>query len=80
MRHCKDCEPAQESHFVAYTSVVLGWIDEPFFDLMEMVFKSTAEAISDRISLPFFKLMIFLHLGYFSDNPDAQDTWRMLLG
>jgi len=76
MRHCKDCEPAQESHFVAYTSVVLGWIDEPFFDLMEMIFKNTAEAISDKISLPFFKLMIFLKLGHWSFAPDAKDTWR----
>lgn len=76
MKYCKDCEPAQESHFVAYTSVVLGWFDEPFFDLMEMVFKNTAEAISDKISLPFFKLTIFLRLGYFSDKPDDKDTWR----
>jgi hypothetical protein len=76
MKYCKDCEPAQESHFVAYTSVVLGYIDEPFFELMEMVFKNTAEAISDKISLPFFKLMIFLKLGYYSDKPDAKDTWR----
>jgi D-alanine-D-alanine ligase-like ATP-grasp enzyme len=76
MKYCKDCEPAQESHFVAYTSVVLGYIDEPFFDLMEIFFKNTAEAISDRISLPFFKLMIFFKLGYFSDKPNAKDTWR----
>jgi len=76
MRYCKDCEPAQENHFIAYLSVVLGWIDEPFFDLMEMLFKNTAEAISDRISLPFFKLMIFLRLGYFSDKPGEKDTWR----
>ena len=49
MRHCKDCEPAQESHFVAYMSVILGWIDEPFFDLMEYLFKNTAETISDKM-------------------------------
>ena len=76
MKHCKDCEPAQESHFVAYTSVVLGWVDEPFFDLMEMVFRNTAESISNKISLPFFNLMVFLKLGYFSDKPDAKDSWR----
>ncbi len=61
---------------MAYVSVVLGWIDKPFFDLMEMIFKNTAEAISDRISLPFFKTMVFLRLGHFSDQPDNQDTWR----
>jgi D-alanine-D-alanine ligase-like ATP-grasp enzyme len=76
MKYCKDCEPAQENHFVAYTSVVLGWIDEPFFDLMEMIFKNTAEAISNKISLPFFKLMIFLKLGHWSFAPDTKDTWR----
>ena len=76
MKHCKDCEPAQESHFVAYTSVVLGWIDEPFFNLMEKVFKNTAETISDKITLPFFNLMVFLKLGHFSSKPDEKDTWR----
>src|SRR5450759_348851 len=76
MKYCKDCEPAQESHFIAYTSVVLGSIDEPFFDLMEHLFKNTAEIISDKITLPFFNLMVFLKLGYFSLKPDEKDTWR----
>jgi D-alanine-D-alanine ligase-like ATP-grasp enzyme len=76
MRHCKDCEPAQEVHAIAYLSVVFGMLDQPLFDLMEMIFKNTAEAISNKITLPFFKLMIFLHLGYFSDKPDDKDTWR----
>jgi D-alanine-D-alanine ligase-like ATP-grasp enzyme len=76
MRHCKDCEPAQEIHFIAYLSVVLGWIDEPFFDLMELLFKNTAEKISNKISIPFLKTMVSLKLGYFSDQPDAKDTWR----
>lgn len=76
MKHCKDCEPAQEIHWVAYTSVVLGWIDEPFFSLMERLFKNTAEAVADKITLPFFNLMVFLKLGYFSDKPDDKDTLR----
>ncbi|MEK7081124.1 MAG: hypothetical protein AAB902_01940, partial [Patescibacteria group bacterium] len=76
MKYCKDCEPAQEIHFIAYLSVVLGWIDEPFFDLMELLFKNTAEKISNKISIPFFKTMVFLKLGYFSGLPDNKDTWR----
>jgi cyanophycin synthetase len=76
MKHCKDCEPAQEIHFIAYLSVVLGWLDEPFFDLMELIFKNTAEKISDEITIPFFKTMVFLKLGHFSNRPDAKDTWR----
>lgn len=76
MRHCKDCEPAQEIHWIAYLSVVLGWIDQPFFGFMEMLFKNIAEAVSRRVSIPFFKLMVFLKLGYFSDKPDAKDTLR----
>jgi D-alanine-D-alanine ligase-like ATP-grasp enzyme len=76
MKYCKDCEPAQESHTVAYISVVLGMIDQPFFDFMEMLFKSTAEAISRRVSMPFFKTMVFLKLGHWSDSPDIKDTWR----
>jgi cyanophycin synthetase len=76
MRNCKDCEPAQESHFVAYTSVVLGWIDEPFFNLMERIFKNSADRIADALSLPFFNLMVFLGLGRFSHQPEATDTYR----
>ncbi|MFA6353336.1 MAG: hypothetical protein WCW93_00140 [Candidatus Paceibacterota bacterium] len=76
MKHCKDCEPAQESHLMAYTSVVFDLIDEPFFNLMERLFKNTAETISDKITLPFFNLMVFLKLGYFSLQPDKKDTWR----
>jgi cyanophycin synthetase len=76
MKHCKDCEPAQEIHWVAYTSVVLDYLDEPFFDIMELIFKNTAEKISNKISVPFFKLMVFLHLGYFTDTPNDKDTLR----
>ncbi len=76
MKHCKDCEPAQESHFVAYTSVVMGWIDEPFFNFMEMIFKNSADRIADYLSLPFFNLMVFLKLGRFSYEPEAKDSYR----
>ncbi|MFA6520548.1 MAG: hypothetical protein WCT44_03005 [Candidatus Paceibacterota bacterium] len=76
MRHCKDCEPAQEIHSIAYISVVLGYLDQPLFDLMELLFKNTAEKISNKISIPFFKTMVFLKLGYFTDKPDEKDTWR----
>ncbi|MEK7564438.1 MAG: hypothetical protein AAB510_02620 [Patescibacteria group bacterium] len=76
MSHCKDCEPAQESHFVAYTSVVLGWIDEPFFGLMEKMFKNTAEVMADKLSIPFFETMVFLGLGRYSYRPEKKDTYR----
>ena len=76
MRHCKDCEPAQESHFVAYTSVVLGWIDEPIFSFLDRIFKNAADKLADKITLPFFNLMVFLKLGHWSHNPDEKDTWR----
>lgn len=76
MKHCKDCEPAQEIHWIAYTSVLLGMISQPFFDLLELFFKSTTEAISKRVSLPFFRLMIFLKLGHYSYEPDEKNSWR----
>ncbi len=76
MKHCKDCEPAQENHFIAYSSVVMGWIDEPFFDFMEMIFKNTADKLADFISVPFFNLMVFLHLGYFTYEPNEKDSYR----
>ena len=76
MKHCKDCEPAQEVHFVAYTSVVLGMISEPFFGILELFFKSTAEAISSKISLPFYRLMVFLKLGHYLYEPDDKISWR----
>ncbi len=76
MKYCKDCEPAQEIHWVAYMSVVMSYIGEPFFDFMEMLFKSTAEAISNKSSIPFLKLMVFLGFGHFSEIPDGKDTLR----
>lgn len=76
MKYCKDCEPAQKNHLVAYISVILNWIDEPFSNLMDYLFKNTAEVISNKITMPFFNLMVFLKLGYFSDKPDDKDTWR----
>lgn len=76
MKYCKDCEPAQEVHWVAYMSVVMSYIGEPFFDVMEKLFKSTAEAISRKSSIPFLKLMVFLGFGHFSEIPDSKDSWR----
>ena len=76
MKYCKDCEPAQEIHWVAYLSVVLGYLGQPFFDFMEMLFKSTAEAISYNASIPFLKLMVFLGFGHFSKHSDSKDTLR----
>lgn len=76
MKHCKDCEPAQKIHFIAYLSVVLGYLDQPFFSFMEMIFQNTAEAISNKFSLPFFRLIVILKLGHFTDKPDTKDTWR----
>ena len=76
MKYCKDCEPAQETHWVAYVSVVLGYLGQPFFDMMEKLFKNTAEAISHRGSIPFLKLMVFLGFGHFSERPDSKDSLR----
>lgn len=76
MKHCKDCEPAQKIHWIAYMSVVLGMVSEPFFNFIELFFKNTAEAISKKISFPFYRLMLFLKLGHYSYKPDEKDTWR----
>ena len=76
MKHCKDCEPAQEIHWVAYMSVVLGMVSEPIFGILEILFKNTAEAISKRISFPFYHFTTTLKLGYYSYEPDEHDTWR----
>ena len=76
MRHCKDCEPAQEIHTIAYLSVLFGYLDQPFFYVMEFLFKNTAEAISNKFSIPFFKLMVFLRLGRFTEAPNKKDTLR----
>ncbi len=76
MKHCKDCEPAQEIHWVAYTSVVLGMVSEPFFGILELFFKNTAEAISNSISIPFYRLMVFLKFGHYVYEPDEKDSWR----
>jgi len=76
MIHCKDCEPAQESHIIAYLSVVFGWIDQPFFDFMEKIFKGTADRIADKLTLPFFNAMVTIGIGHFTYRPEEKDTWR----
>jgi len=76
MKYCKDCEPAQEIHWVAYMSVVLGYLGQPFFDIMEILFKSTTEAISSKTSIPFLKLMVFFGFAHFSNQPDSKDNLR----
>ena len=76
MKYCKDCEPAQEIHSVAYLSVVLDYISQPLFNLMEFLFKSTAEAISSKISIPFMETMVFLKLAHFQDKPSEKDSFR----
>jgi D-alanine-D-alanine ligase-like ATP-grasp enzyme len=76
MKYCKDCEPAQESHFVAYTSVVLSSVVDPIFSLLEKVFKNLAEEVGDLITLPFFNVMVFLRLAHWSDEPEEKDSWR----
>jgi hypothetical protein len=76
MKHCKDCEPAQEIHWVAYTSVVLGYLDQPVFEFLDSILKNSAEVLGDLIALPFFNLMVFLRLGRWSYQPDEKDTWR----
>ncbi len=76
MRHCKDCEPAQENHFVAYISVILGYLDEPFLNLMEKIFQNTAENITNKTAMPFLNLMVFLKFGYFTNEINDKDSWR----
>lgn len=76
MKHCKDCEPAQEIHFLAYMSVLIGWLGEPLFYILEGLFKNAGDKISEKISLPFINLMIFLKLGHFSYKTSEQDNLR----
>ncbi|MFH1608465.1 MAG: hypothetical protein ABH951_00395, partial [Patescibacteria group bacterium] len=77
MKHCKDCEPSQVNHFLTYMSVFIEWINQPFFNLIDFLFKNTTEKISKKITIPFFKLMVFLKLGYFSDKPNEKNLWRV---
>jgi len=76
MKFCKDCEPAQEIHWIAYTSVLIGWLSQPLFNTAERLFKNLADKISDKISFPLMKLFIFLRLAHYSNKPDAKDTYR----
>lgn len=76
LKHCKDCEPAQTIHIVAYLSVVFGLLNKPFLAFMEMCFKRLADWISDVLTMPFFNTMIFLKLAHWVDEPNAKDTYR----
>jgi D-alanine-D-alanine ligase-like ATP-grasp enzyme len=57
-------------------SVVIGWFDKPLLDLLELFFKNTAEKISRKITLPFYRLTVFLRLGYFTYKPTEKDSYR----
>jgi cyanophycin synthetase len=57
-------------------SVLLEMLSRPFFSFLELFFRNTAEAISQKISFPFYQLMVFLGLGHYSYQPDAKDSWR----
>ncbi|MFA5936793.1 MAG: hypothetical protein WC822_02850 [Candidatus Paceibacterota bacterium] len=76
LKHCKDCEPAQEIHWLAYTSVVMNYVSQPFLDFMEFFFKRITEILLNIVSTPFLRLMVFLRLGYFADKADEKDTLR----
>ena len=76
MKHCKDCEPSQHNHLIAYTAVVVGFVEEPFFNLMHGIFKGTTDRLGDFISLNFFNSMVFLRLGRFVYEPSDKDSWR----
>jgi D-alanine-D-alanine ligase-like ATP-grasp enzyme len=76
MKHCKDCEPAQEIHWVAYSSVVLGWISEPFFDFAEKCFGRLAKVLLNLSPIPFFKFMNACGLAHFTYRPSEEDNLR----
>ncbi|MEK7588374.1 MAG: hypothetical protein AAB438_00995 [Patescibacteria group bacterium] len=76
MKHCKDCEPAQQSHFFAYYSVVLGILNEPFLNFMESIFGHVAERISQTLGTNFIKLMVFLRLGHYTNEISPKNSLR----
>jgi len=51
-------------------------ISDPFFNLLELLFRNTAEAISDKTTFPFYRLMTRFRLGYYTYEPDKKDNWR----
>ena len=76
MRHCKDCEPAQTIHWLAYWGVWLTYITEPFYNFMGMCLRPIMEPISNRLSIIFIKSMVFLKLGYFTNKPNDKNNLR----
>ncbi len=76
MKHCKDCEPAQEIHWVAYTSVLLGWFSEPFFNFAEKFFGRLAKILLNISPIPFFKFMNACGLAHFTYRPTEEDSLR----
>jgi len=75
MKHCKDCEPAQQIHALAYTTVVLGWFAKPFVNFMGMLFQGPTDFISGALSEPFLKLTVFLKIAYFVNEPDDKNNY-----
>lgn len=76
LKHCKDCEPLQQIHFFAYISIILDLFNKPFLFFMEKYFGNFADFISRSMTIPFFRVMIFLRLANLADKPDEKDTYR----
>lgn len=76
MKYCKDCEPAQESHFLAYINVLLDFLTRPIYKLIEILFKKLTQFIIEKSSIPLMNLFVFLNLGYYSYRIDSKISLR----
>lgn len=72
-KYCPDCGGAQTIHFVAYVSVLLGKIFDPWTNLTS---KIIPESLFDPIGPFIIKILTFLRLGKITYEPKDDDSGR----
>jgi len=71
--YCKDCGGAQVNHKLAYATVLIGSLVEPWTNWMTRIIPENS---FDFIGAPITKILTFLHLGKITHKPEEDDSGR----
>ncbi len=71
--HCPDCGGAQVNHSIAYISILLGYLIDPWTNWMN---KMIPETSFDGIGYYLIKTLAFLRLGKITTKVEKDDTGR----
>ncbi len=77
---CPDCGPVPVVHWVERWSIIVDWFFAPLFNCMDWLLGVLRPLLTlfpwQYLGLPFFKLLVALHLGTLQDKVDDRDNAR----